>query len=226
LLNKVEFKQNQFHLGGEELKLPILALLFFGAGLLVQIPQISAQDNSSQGEGALSQQAQERDPRAWERSVSFEGNDGANAAPGGAASGPSTWAIVRMLLTLALAAAAIYGLVYFFKRAAKPSAAIDPFLKILATTHLGANRYAHIVNVGDKAWLLGSSDGGVNLIGEIDNKEVINAMLLEESRKSALTSDSRFPDFLGMLRRLGVRTEAQIPGADEIRRRRERLKGL
>ena len=208
----------------------VFALLFFGAGLLVQIPSISAQEVPTQDENAPSQDAQARDPYAWERSITFSEDEGESAVSASPAAGPSIWAVVRMLLTLALAAVAIYGVVFFIKRAAKPSAVSDPFLKILATTHLGANRYAHIVNVGDKAWLLGSSDGGVNLIGEIEDKDVLNAMLLEDSRKSALSSGGRFPDFLTMLRRMGVqaqeRAQERASGAEDIRRRRERLKGL
>jgi flagellar protein FliO/FliZ len=192
-----------------------LALLIV-AGLFAQIPTISAQEV----------QTEEADPLvAAQRAMTFEESAAAAESPAPPA-GPSIWAVIRMLLTLALAAAAIYGVVYIFKRAAKPSAAADPFLKILATAHLGSNRYAHIVNVADKAWLLGSSDGGVNLIGEIDNKDVLNAMLLEESRKSAETAQGRFGDFMAILRRLGVRAEAHSPGADDIRKRRERLKGL
>jgi len=212
-------------LGGEKLKILSLALLFFAAGFLVQIQNISAQEASPQGESAVSEQAQERDPRAWERGVTFGEDEGGNVVSAAPSAGPSIWAVIRMLLTLALAAVAIYGVVFFLKRASKKTVNNDPFLKILASTHLGSNRYAHIVSVGGKAWLLGSSDGGVNLIGEIEDKDVINAMLLEDSEKSVQAS-SRFPDFLSMLRRLGAPAESRAPSADEIRKRRERLKGI
>jgi flagellar protein FliO/FliZ len=204
-------------LGGEKLKILALALLFFWAGFFVQIPNISAQDVSAPEDPLL----------AAEQAMTFDESEVQTAPP----PGPSIWVVIRMVLVLALAAAAIYGVVFFLKRSAKQTVDIDPFLKILASAHLGSNRYAHVVSVGSKAWLLGSSDGGVNLIGEIEDKDVINAMLLEDSGKSAQAS-SRFPDFLSMLRRLGVRTDAGTPaerfasGAEEIRKRRERLKGL
>jgi len=202
------------HLGGEELKLSVLALLLLGAGLFINLQIISAQEVSEQ----------ELDPlRAAEQSLTLAEDDVVISTT---APGPSIWAVVRMLLTLALAAVAIYGVVYFIKRSTKPAAVSDPFLKILASAHLGSNRYAHIISVGGKAWLLGSSDGGVNLIGEIDDKDVVNAMLLEESKKSAEAGTGRFPDFLSMLRRMGVNTESRNVGADDIRKRRERLKGL
>ena len=197
--------------------MPLFALFIFAAGFFVQIPIISAQESFLEEE----MQSPLRDPRAGEENMTLEGSDSA-AAP---AAGPSIWTVIRMVLTLALAAAAIYGMVFLIKRSSKP-AGKDPFLKVLAVTHLGSNRYAHVVAVGSKAWLLGSSDGGVTLIGEIEDKDVLNAMLLEDSQKGDDAAAGRFPDFLGMLRRLGTPAKSSTSGADDIRKRRERLKGL
>jgi len=179
------------YLGGEELKRSVFALLLLFAGFFVQIQYISAQEENAQAEDPL---------RAAERAYVF-GEDEETAA---VRQSSSVWPIIRMILVLALTAAAVYGIVLFLKRSSKQNVSKDPFLKILATAHLGLNRYAHIVSVGSKAWLLGSSDGGVNLIGEVDDKDVIDAMLLEESKKSSETHQGRFPDFISMLRRLGL----------------------
>jgi flagellar protein FliO/FliZ len=205
--------------------LSLFALLVLGAGLFVQIPYISAQEVLSEDEAVPEEQAQERDPYAWERGITFGEDGGENTPVAGTNAGPSIWTFVRMVLVLALVAAAVYGIVFFIRRSSKKKDVEDPFLKVLANTHLGFNRYAHIVSVGDKAWLVGSSDGGVNLISEIDDKDVINAMLLEDSEKST-RNQSRFPDFFGMIRRFGAQAERSAPSADDIRRRRERLKGL
>jgi len=160
--------------------------------------------------------------RAAERSLTFAEDTEINRPQ----SGPSIWAAVRMVLILALAAAAVYGVVFFIKRSSKQTGESDPFLKILAGVHLGSNRYAYVVAVGSKAWLLGSSDGGVNLIGEVDDKDVINAMLLESSKKSAEAAAGRFPDFMSIMRRFGISAETRSPAADDIRKRRERIKRL
>jgi flagellar protein FliO/FliZ len=127
-------------------------------------------------------------------------------------------------LTLILAAAAIYGVVYFFKRASRKAAARDPFLKILASASLGMNRAVHVVAVGSKAWLVGAAENGVNLIDEIEDKDALNAMMLEDSRKSAETPQGL--DFKALLQRLGMKVDSAAPGAENIRKRRERLKGL
>jgi len=201
-------------LGGEKLKISIFALILLTAGFLVQIQTISAQEEPPSREEQL---------RAEERSYTF---DVAEDAPPAARTTSSVWPIIRMILVLALCAVAVYGIVFFLKRSSKKTVSSDPFLKILATVHLGVNRYAHVVSVGSKAWLLGSSDGGVNLIGEVEDKEIIDAMLLEESKKAA-EPQGRFPDFISMLRKLGLPAQQTGPsGAEDIRKRRERLKGL
>ncbi|MDR2942332.1 MAG: flagellar biosynthetic protein FliO [Treponema sp.] len=200
-------------MGGEELKLSLFTLLLIAAGFLVQIQYVSAQEESS---------AQEEPPVPAEQSFPFGGTDESPAL----SAGSSVWPIIRMILVLALAAVAVYGVVIFLKRSSKQTFSKDPFLKILATTHLGANRYAHIVSVGSKAWLLGSSDGGVNLIGEVNDKDVIDAMLLEDSRKSNEPKQGLFPDFVSMLRKLGLPAQTGVPGTEDIRKRSERLRGL
>jgi flagellar protein FliO/FliZ len=139
----------------------------------------------------------------------------------------SVWGIFRVILTLAVVAAAIYGLVFFIKRSARGGRNQDPFLKILASAPLGANRGAYIIAVGSRAWLVGAAESGLSLISEIDDKDVLNAMLLEDSRKSAEAPAGPFPDFRALLQRLGMSAESNAPpGPEDIRKRRERLKGL
>ena len=198
------------------------------AGLLIQLSSISAQESESAEAqvSAVEAQVEHRDPYADEQTIFLDTRGGTETAAAQAGSGQSIWPIIRMVLVLVLVAVAIYGIVFLFKRSSKKTINNDPFLKVLAAAHLGSNRYVHIVYVGNKTWLLGASDGGVNLIGEVEDKDVIDAMLLEDSRKSAQTS-GKLPDFLSILRRMGAPANPSSPsGADEIRKRRERLGGL
>ena len=199
-------------MGGGKLKLSKFALILF-CGFFIQTIAVSAQETEVPVEDPL---------LLREQGIALS-----DTVPGALPpAGPSVWSVIRMIITLALVAAAVYGIVYLFKKASRQPQSRDPFLKVLASAPLGYNRYAHVVSVGSKAWLLGSSDGGVNLIGEVDDRDVLNAMLQEDSRKSDEAAVSRFPDFTAMLRRLGIPAEQNVPGADNIRRRRERLKGL
>ena len=218
-------------MGGEKLRLssgairPLFAACILGAGLFViNISAVFAQSEPLPGPAPAESAG---DPiSAAERALTLEdGETGAAPALGGAS---STGTVLRMVLTLAVAAAAIYGVIYFIKRASRRIEVQDPFLKVLASAHLGSNRYAHVVAVGAKAWLVGAAEGGVNLISEIEDKDILNALFLEDSRKSAKAPAGRFPDFKTMLRRLGAPVDSADPGsgAENIRKRRERLKGL
>ena len=183
-----------------------------------QVTFVFAQNDSENQTSAV-------DPiTAAERALAFgEAETGTNRP----VSAASTWTIFRTILTLVLVAAAIYGLVFFLKKASRGGVtAQDPFLKVLASTPLGANRSAHVISVGARAWLVGSAESGVSLISEIDDKEALDAMLLEESRRAAASPSGRFPDFRAMLRRLGMPAEQGTPDPEKIRNRSERLKGL
>jgi flagellar protein FliO/FliZ len=143
----------------------------------------------------------------------------------------SFFVIFRTIVVLLLAAAAIYGLVYFLKRIARPRELRDPNLRVLASVPLGQNRFVHAVILGARVWLVGSGEGGVTHIADIEEQEAIDALLLEESRRNAGPGPGRFPDFRTMLRRFSPSPgeDAGFPGpsvADKIRRRQDRLKGL
>jgi flagellar biogenesis protein FliO len=138
-------------------------------------------------------------------------------------------AILRMVVVLVLAAVFIYFAVFFLKvflkRIARPQEAVNPYLKILAGAHLGSNRFVYVVSVGPQAWLVGAADNGVSLIAEVGDKETVDALMLEDSRKQAETG--KFPDFRSLLRRFGGGTgENPGPSPENIRKRRERLRGL
>ena len=145
-------------------------------------------------------------------------------------SGSSVWAVVRTIIALAVVAVAIYGVVFLLKKLARPPEAKSVHLKVLASQHLGSNRFVHVVAVGSKAWLVGASDGGVGLIAEIDDREAVDAMQLDDSRAAGASSASWTLDFNSFMRKLGVRNRQAVPGgsssAEGIRKGRERLRGL
>jgi len=137
-----------------------------------------------------------------------------------------------MVLVLALAALAIYGVVFFIKRLAKPQEIKDPHLRVLARVSLGNDSFAAVVSLGAKAWLVGGGSGGVNLISDIDDTESLETMLLDDARRSAQTGPG-FIDFRALLKRLGgasreVKNENDPDSSrvEALRKQRERLKGL
>ena len=139
----------------------------------------------------------------------------------------SPFGMLGVVLTLALVAVAIYGVVFLLKKATRGGrVAQDPFLKVLASAPVGANRGVHVVNLGSQAWLVGSAEHGVNLIGEVTDKETLDAMILEDSRRGADFPSGKLPDFRSMLRRFGMPADSGTPSPENIRKRSDRLKGI
>ena len=142
----------------------------------------------------------------------------------------SIFVVLRMVLVLALAALAIYGVVFFIKRLARPRENVDPHLKILARVPLSNDSFAAVVSLGAKAWLVGGGSGGINLISPIDDIESLETMLLDDARRSAETGTRRLFDFSSLLRKPGAaqsEKKGSIGGslAEALRKQRERLGG-
>ncbi|GHV91525.1 hypothetical protein AGMMS50268_20280 [Spirochaetia bacterium] len=229
------------YLGGEKLNASewyphniflTLCAVFLIAGVFIFISPVSAQEQEAAAPTAAELRAAElraAELQAAEQVMTF---NGAEAGDGTAvvSRGPvSVFVILRTILALALVAAAIYGIVYLFKKMARPARQQDPHLRVLASAPLGQNRFAHVITLGTKAWLVGASDGGVNLIAELEEQDAVDALLLDESRRNAEIHPGRFLDFKALLRRLGSAGQPSAAGSDSlnnIRQRRERLKGL
>jgi flagellar protein FliO/FliZ len=219
-------------LGGEKLNrlgIFIVVLIVTFEGFAGNVPQLSAQepDISEGGEQSSENTGGVPIPPVLEESLSLD-DIPPEVLPAGEVSAFPT--ILRMVVVLALVAVFIYIAVFllkgFLKRISRPQEAVNPYLKILATAHLGSNRFVHVVSVGPKqAWLVGASDGGVSLIAEIEDKETVDTMLLEDSQKKIETG--KFPDFRSLLRRFGGEIEdSPGPSPENVRKRRERLRGL
>ncbi|GHU89728.1 hypothetical protein FACS189476_09050 [Spirochaetia bacterium] len=243
------------YLGGEKLNLSagyshnifrisaaVLAILriVLIAGLFVFTPPLSAQNQEPAGENSATDAApptaaelRAAELRAAEleaAELALTAGEAGSGVPAASQETVSVFVILRTILVLILVAAAIYGIVYIFKKMARPVEQQESHLRVLATASLGQNRFAHVVSVGTRAWLIGAGDGGVNLIAELEEQEAVDAMLLDASRRNAETAPGRFLDFKAMLRRLGAGNSQPVADngirPDKIRERRERLKGL
>ena len=161
---------------------------------------------------------------------------GETAAPDQqASSGTSFWIVLRMVLVLALAALAIYGVVFFIKRLAKPPQAKDPNLKVLASVPLGGDTFASAISIGSRAWLVGGGSGaGIRLISEITEQEALETMFIEDARKTTETRGmldfrSLLNRFAGKNNKFSNKAESQSEietRVDSLRRQNDRLRGL
>ena len=92
---------------------------------------------------------------------------------------------IRMISVLALVIACIYALVFFLKKGLYPKTPDNPFLKKAVSLSLGPGKSIHAVTMPGAAWLVGVSEAGVNLIAEIKDKELIDALILEAEKAPA-----------------------------------------
>jgi len=205
--------------------------LFIVAGIFGKVSPLSAQiEELSPGSGRVISQ---ENARSDESSIII--GEPPPDAPA-SSNGSSIFVVLRMVLVLALAALAIYGVVFFIKRLAKPRENADPYLKVLARVPLASDSYAAVVSLGAKAWLVGGGSNGVNLISEIDDTDTIETMLLDDARKTTEAGPRGFLDFRSLFKRLGGRArEKDLPSggsraeagnlAEKLRKQRERLGG-
>ncbi len=104
---------------------------------------------------------------------------------------PNTFLMfLRMVLVLAIVVACIYLVMNFMKKSVTgDSDTDDVYLRKVAQLTLSPGKTVQIVTLLDKGYMLGVSDSSVNLITEITDKELVDAMNLsadkaEKSRKA------------------------------------------
>ncbi len=134
--------------------------------------------------------------------------------------------VLRMIIVLAFVLAAIYGLYALIKRSARPRNEEDAYIKVLASSPLAAGKTLHVVSVGERAWLLASTDTSVSVVAEMEDRELIDALTL----RAAASPGAPREDFIASLRRLltkGTRTGGAVSGSvDFLVRQRDRLKKM
>jgi flagellar protein FliO/FliZ len=166
-----------------------------------------------------------------ETALAFSDQGTGQAQAGAAASGTSTIGyFLRMILVLGLVIGAIYLVFRVMKRIGRPKQRGEELVKVLAQTSLGAGKAVHVIGLGDKAWLIGSSESGVSLIAEIDDKVLLDDLAL----KAATAPTQPKTDFASVLsgllgkRRGGAGRKGANDGLgpDYLAQQRERLKKL
>ncbi len=139
--------------------------------------------------------------------------------------GSTTWALVRAILVLAALAFLVWLLLAFIRRRAQLGAARSPHIKVLAQTSLALNRQLFVVSLGTQAWLIATSDAATSVIAEIEDKEFIDTLLLEDSERSALEA-TRPLSFLSALSTVLGKRASKAPESKALEKMRDRLKDI
>lgn len=95
------------------------------------------------------------------------------------------WLFFRMILVLLVVVACIYAVFYFVKKSTNPTNETDSFLKKVASITLSPGKSVQVITLQDHCYILGVSDSNVQLISELDDKDLIDAMNLEADKESS-----------------------------------------
>ncbi len=182
-------------------------MIFLSQALNAQVAGPS-DEGPGQGVSAVSEEA----GAFSERDIDFS-SWGASSSPDGAGTvslSPSVGfgSYVKMLLVLALVVAVIILIFRYVKKISGLSAPLDgddTFLRHVSGVSLGMNKSVQIVTLLDKAYILGVSDNSVNLIGEVEDKELVNAMNLWSDKRSRTAKPRSFSDVLDLFMSKGPR---------------------
>jgi len=137
----------------------------------------------------------------------------------------------RMILVLAAVVACIYAVLWLFKRSMRTQESDDPFLRLVSSVPLGTGKSAQIITLVDRAYIVGVSESSVNLIAEVTDKELIDAMNLYSDEHKNVRKPRSFADILDIFMPGGPRDKGGVFGSsqnklsDMLERQRERIKG-
>jgi flagellar protein FliO/FliZ len=139
-----------------------------------------------------------------------DGDSALTAAPG------ASFPFVRMVIVLALIVAAIFGLMKFFRRGMTAAYTSDPFLRRAASLSLAPGKTVHVITLDESAFLIGVTDSGINLIGRVENKELVDAMNLHAEEENPLPNRRSFAELLAIFTggRAARQSRAKRPGAE------------
>jgi flagellar protein FliO/FliZ len=130
-----------------------------------------------------------------------------------------------MLLVLAAVVVVIYIVFWLIRRGTRPRAPENDLIRVLGSRGLAGNRALHLVEVGTSMYLVGSADGGVQLIAEITDKESIDSVRLK-SAEAAPGWKRTFSQILSEIFRPAKRTFSVGEGIGFLKGQRDRLKKL
>lgn len=125
-------------------------------------------------------------------------------------SSSSFFIILRMLVVLAIVVACIYFVFRFMKKNMATPENDDIFMRIVSSVNISPTKSVQIVTLTDKyAFMIGVSDDSVNLISQIDDVELIQAMNLYSDKQKKTNKPKNFADILDVFMPNGPRNRSE-----------------
>lgn len=161
-----------------------ICLILFFSTLFFPI-YFYAQDNATndiaQSESASSEVTYtDSEERPWTLS-----NDTNLTAPQTASTGRKIVNAIKNILFFVIVIFLLYLLFRFLKRVGGVATDNGDLINVISTRQLASNRFLHVVKLGGEYYLVGSSDGGVNLLKEIKDKDLLDQLQLYKEKNAA-----------------------------------------
>lgn len=104
---------------------------------------------------------------------------GGSGAPGSAGSESVTVGLLRLFLALGIIGAASYAAIRIIKSRSRGSTMDPGLLRLAGSLTIAPGKSVHVVCLGDKAWLLASSESSTTLIDRVDDPVILERILAQ-----------------------------------------------
>lgn len=139
------------------------------------------------------------------------------------------WLFFRMILVLAIVIACIYGVMWFMKKNMKTEVSDDQFLRQVASINVAPGKTVQVISLLDHAYIIGVADNSINLISEVQDKELIDAMNLYVDKHKNTKKPRSFAEILdifmpgGPKDKKNIFTDSESKISDMLKHQQERL---
>lgn len=105
---------------------------------------------------------------------------------------------VRMIVVLIIVIGLIYGVLWFIKKKTNVVKTEDDYLRRAAYINIAPSKSIEVITLIDKAYLIGVTEDNITLLGEIDDKELVQAMNINADKKANTKKPANFSEVLDM----------------------------
>ncbi|NLZ46024.1 MAG: flagellar biosynthetic protein FliO [Clostridiales bacterium] len=128
----------------------------------------------------------------------------------------TVWLFVRMVIVLAFVIGCIYGFSLLLKNATKSKNSNDLYLRKTAHLQLSPGKSVQVITLQNKAYIIGVTDNSINVLGEVTDEDLINAMNINAD-KAPQGKPRDFASILSAFNTVNSNTQ------NNLKKQRERL---
>lgn len=130
------------------------------------------------------------------------------------------WGAIKVIFFFGIVIGILFLLVRVFKKINKGSFVSDTLIDVVSSRQLAGSRYLHVIRMGNEYMLVSSTDGSINLIKTIEDKETIDILQLHKE-KNAEPDNRNFRDIFRDIVKPGNST---LGGGQKMQESMQKLK--